>query len=44
VEFVRRNESVALGLTLAQLISVAMIAAGVVWLARARGRTATAAG
>ena len=37
VEFVRRNEAVAAGLTLAQLVSVAMIAAGAAWLARARG-------
>jgi phosphatidylglycerol:prolipoprotein diacylglycerol transferase len=35
VEFIRRNDPVALGLTLPQLISVAMIAAGGVWLARA---------
>jgi phosphatidylglycerol:prolipoprotein diacylglycerol transferase len=32
VEFVRRNEDVALGLTQPQLISVAMILAGTVWL------------
>jgi phosphatidylglycerol:prolipoprotein diacylglycerol transferase len=32
VEFVRRNDEVALGLTQAQLISLAMIAAGGVWL------------
>ncbi len=40
VEFVRRNDEVALGLTQAQLWSVAMIAAGGVWLALAarRGR------
>ncbi|HEX8743062.1 MAG TPA: prolipoprotein diacylglyceryl transferase [Thermoleophilaceae bacterium] len=37
VEFVRRNEAVAAGLTLAQLVSVAMIAAGAAWLVRARG-------
>jgi phosphatidylglycerol:prolipoprotein diacylglycerol transferase len=36
VEFIRRNDTAALGLTLPQLISVAMIAAGVVWLARVR--------
>jgi phosphatidylglycerol:prolipoprotein diacylglycerol transferase len=35
VEFVRRNEEAALGLTLPQLVSVAMIAAGLAWLARA---------
>lgn len=33
VEFIRRNEDVALGLTQAQLFSVAMVIAGVVWLA-----------
>ena len=32
VEFIRRNEHVLLGLTQAQLISVAMIAAGAAWL------------
>jgi phosphatidylglycerol:prolipoprotein diacylglycerol transferase len=36
VEFVRRNETAALSLTLAQLVSVAMIAAGAAWLVRAR--------
>ena len=36
VEFVRRNETVALGLTLAQLVSLGMIAAGAAWLVRAR--------
>ncbi len=36
VEFVRRNEAVAAGLTLPQLLSVAMIAAGAFWLVRAR--------
>jgi phosphatidylglycerol:prolipoprotein diacylglycerol transferase len=35
VEFIRRNDTVALGLTLPQLISVGMIAVGGVWLARA---------
>ena len=34
VEFVRRNDEVALGLTQAQLLSIAMIAAGGFWLAR----------
>jgi phosphatidylglycerol---prolipoprotein diacylglyceryl transferase len=40
IEFVRRNDDVALGLTQAQLWSVAMVAAGGVWLALAarRGR------
>ena len=33
VEFIRRNEDVALGLTQAQLISVVMILAGGIWLA-----------
>jgi phosphatidylglycerol:prolipoprotein diacylglycerol transferase len=44
VEFIRRNDALALGLTLPQLISVAMILAGAVWLARAResGLRATA--
>jgi phosphatidylglycerol:prolipoprotein diacylglycerol transferase len=38
VEFIRRNDEAALGLTLPQLISVGMIIAGGVWLARrARG-------
>jgi len=34
VEFIRRNDSVVAGLTFAQLVSVGMIAAGVVWLLR----------
>jgi phosphatidylglycerol:prolipoprotein diacylglycerol transferase len=33
VEFVRRNEDAALGLTTAQLVSAAMVLAGAVWLA-----------
>ena len=37
VEFVRRNDEVLLGLTEAQLISAAMIVAGLVWLRRMRG-------
>ena len=46
VEFVRRNEDVALGLTQAQLLSVAMILAGVAWLVGARrgGLRSSAAG
>jgi phosphatidylglycerol:prolipoprotein diacylglycerol transferase len=36
VEFIRRNDPVAAGLTLAQLVSVAMIAAGAGWLLRVR--------
>jgi phosphatidylglycerol:prolipoprotein diacylglycerol transferase len=38
VEFVRRNEDVALGLTQAQLISVVMMIAGAVWLLLASRR------
>ena len=38
VEFLRRNDDVVLGLTLAQLQSVAMIAAGGVWLVVVRSR------
>ena len=38
VEFVRRNEPVAAGLTLAQLVSVAMIAGGLAWIARVQSR------
>jgi phosphatidylglycerol---prolipoprotein diacylglyceryl transferase len=34
VEFIRRNDEVVAGLTLPQLISLALIAAGAVWLAR----------
>lgn len=37
VEFVRRNEAVALGLTTAQWVSIAMLVAGLVWLVVARG-------
>ncbi len=33
VEFLRRNDAVALGLTQAQFLSIAMIAAGSVWIA-----------
>ena len=35
IEFIRRNERVALGLTLPQLLSIVMAVAGAVWLARA---------
>jgi phosphatidylglycerol:prolipoprotein diacylglycerol transferase len=43
VEFIRRNDDLALGLTQAQLISVAMMIAGGVWLALGtRRRTAPA--
>jgi len=38
VEFIRRNDDVALGLTLAQLVSVALIAAGAAWIVHMRGR------
>jgi phosphatidylglycerol---prolipoprotein diacylglyceryl transferase len=38
VEFVRRNDTVGLGLTVAQLISLAMVAGGVAWIAALRGR------
>jgi phosphatidylglycerol:prolipoprotein diacylglycerol transferase len=38
VEFIRRNDDVALGLTQAQLISVVMVVAGAAWLARTRRR------
>ncbi len=47
VEFIRRNEDVALGLTQAQLLSVAMILAGGFWLlsaARNGGLRSSAAG
>jgi phosphatidylglycerol:prolipoprotein diacylglycerol transferase len=45
IEFLRRNETVVAGLTFAQLISVAMVAAGLAWLIRLRERppAATAA-
>jgi phosphatidylglycerol:prolipoprotein diacylglycerol transferase len=38
VEFLRRNEHLVLGLTQAQLISLAMIAAGAAWLAAKASR------
>jgi phosphatidylglycerol---prolipoprotein diacylglyceryl transferase len=38
VEFVRRNEEVVAGLTLAQLVSLGMIAAGAAWLLARRRR------
>ena len=43
VEFVRRNEAVALGLTTAQWFSLAMMAGGAVWLGLTRGRPRTPA-
>ncbi len=39
VEFIRRNDDVAIGLTQAQLLSVAMILAGGLWLLLASRRT-----
>jgi phosphatidylglycerol:prolipoprotein diacylglycerol transferase len=36
VEFLRRNPDAALGLTTAQLVSVVMVVAGAIWLARTR--------
>jgi phosphatidylglycerol:prolipoprotein diacylglycerol transferase len=39
VEFIRRNDEVAIGLTQAQLISLAMIVAGGLWLLLAARRT-----
>jgi phosphatidylglycerol:prolipoprotein diacylglycerol transferase len=37
IEFIRRNDAVALGLTLPQLLSVALVLVGGAWLVRARG-------
>ena len=34
IEFIRRNEEVALGLSTAQYVSLVMVAAGVVWIWR----------
>src|SRR3954453_23951759 len=42
VEFIRRNDDLALGLTLPQLISVGMIIVGGVWLARSRSHAVAA--
>ncbi|MBA2429119.1 MAG: prolipoprotein diacylglyceryl transferase [Thermoleophilaceae bacterium] len=44
VELIRRNQEVAAGLTLAQLISLAIVAAGVAWLARGVPRRAGGVG
>jgi phosphatidylglycerol:prolipoprotein diacylglycerol transferase len=46
IEFIRRNDDVALGLTQAQLLSVAMIVAGVAWIVvkARRGELRPAAG
>src|SRR6266536_3318646 len=38
IEFIRRNDDVALGLTAAQLESLSLFVIGVVWLAVVRGR------
>ncbi len=43
VEFIRRNDDVALGLTQAQLISVAMVIAGAAWLVYTRRGAGTPA-
>ena len=43
VEFLRTNDVVALGLTAAQLTSVALIIAGVVWIVVVRNRYGTLA-
>jgi phosphatidylglycerol---prolipoprotein diacylglyceryl transferase len=43
VEFVRRNDAAALGLTTAQLESLAMILAGAIWVAAVRRRHGTLA-
>jgi len=40
IEFIRRNDGVLVGLTPAQLISVAMVVGGAVWLSRLRGSSA----
>ena len=40
VEFIRRNDDVALGLTQAQLLSLAMMLAGGIWLAGQGAATA----
>ena len=44
VEFIRRNDDVLAGLTTPQLESVALLAAGLVWLAVDRRRAPLAAG
>ncbi len=41
VEFVRRNDAVVAGLTLPQLLSLGMIAAGAVWIGVVRSRAGT---
>ncbi len=37
IEFIRRNDDVVLGLTFAQLVSLALVAAGTAWLVQRRG-------
>lgn len=44
VEIIRRNDAVVAGLSQAQLISIAMIAAGTAWLISQRGRSGTGSG
>lgn len=41
IEFIRRNEAVLAGLTLAQWLSLGMIAAGAVWIAAVHNRRGT---
>jgi phosphatidylglycerol---prolipoprotein diacylglyceryl transferase len=41
IEFIRRNDPVLAGLTVAQLLSLAMIAGGLTWLATVRNRRGT---
>ena len=36
IEFIRRNDDVAIGLTLAQIVSVGLVVAGLAWLVRGR--------
>jgi phosphatidylglycerol:prolipoprotein diacylglycerol transferase len=38
IEFIRRNDALALGLTLPQWLSLALVAVGAVWIARVRGQ------
>jgi phosphatidylglycerol---prolipoprotein diacylglyceryl transferase len=43
VEFIRRNDTAALGLTLPQLVSVVLVAVGTAWLVRERSSLRPAA-
>jgi phosphatidylglycerol:prolipoprotein diacylglycerol transferase len=43
VEFIRRNDTIALGLTLPQIVSVVLMAAGAAWLVRERSSLRPAA-